>query len=217
MRILPTKEELISFEDDISNCFKNKQIRAPIHLSYNNENQLISIFEEIKDNDWVLCSWRSHYHCLLKGVPKELVKKEILEGRSISLCFKDHKVLSSAIVGGNISIALGIALDIKRKQQKDKVYCFVGDMTSLTGIFNEAVEYAFNFKLPIIFVIENNELSVCTNTLKTWGYVKHPREADDFWTKHRNYIQKHYNVWYYKYDLHSKYPHAGIGGTRIQF
>ena len=85
MKTLPTKQELIDFEEDIANCFRNKQIKAPIHLEYDNETQLIEIFKDIKEEDWVFCSWRSHLKNLLKGVPKERLKKDILEGRSISL------------------------------------------------------------------------------------------------------------------------------------
>ena len=78
------KDDLIQFEDEIAKLFNAGKIRAPIHLYHGNENQLIKVFKKIKKNDWVFCSWRSHYQCLLKGVPKNDIKKEILEGRSIS-------------------------------------------------------------------------------------------------------------------------------------
>ena len=61
---------------------------------------------------------------------------------------------------------------IKRKKLKEKVYCFVGDMTSETGIMHEAYKFSKNKKLPIHFVIEDNNLSVCTDTRKTWGTKK---------------------------------------------
>ena len=77
------KDDLIQFEDEIAKLFNAGKIRAPIHLYHGNENQLIKVFKKIKKNDWVFCSWRSHYQCLLKGVPKNDIKKEILEGRSI--------------------------------------------------------------------------------------------------------------------------------------
>jgi pyruvate dehydrogenase E1 component alpha subunit len=133
MRKLLTGEELIAFEDDIAECFNSGIIKAPVHLSNGNEEQLINIFDRINEDDWVLCSWRSHYQCLLKGVPREQLKKDILEGRSISLCYADYRVLSSGIVGGVLPIAVGIALGIKRAKGKNKVWCFMGDMTSETG------------------------------------------------------------------------------------
>ena len=131
-----SKEELIEFENEIARCFDDAQIRAPVHLYNGNEEQIIEIFQKhnIGPEDWVLCSWRSHYQCLLKGVPKDKLKEAILEGRSISLCFKEYKVVSSGIVTGVLPIAVGIAINLKRKNSKNRVFCFMGDMTSETGI-----------------------------------------------------------------------------------
>ena len=111
------KKQLIAFENDIAETFNKGKIRAPIHLYSGNENFLIKFFKKnIKKNDWVFCSWRSHYQCLLKGVPTKTLKKEIIEGKSISLCFMKHKIYSSAIVGGILPISLGMALSFKRKK-----------------------------------------------------------------------------------------------------
>ena len=197
------KKDLINFENDIAHAFNSGKIRAPIHLYSNNEDFLIKFFKKIKKNDWVFCSWRSHYQCLLKGVPAEILKNEILDGKSISLCFPEYKIYSSAIVGGSIPIAVGIALSIKRNKQKEKVYCFMGDMTSETGIAHECIKYSKNHKLPIHFIIEDNKKSVCTDTRKAWSTKK---------LSYQNRSDKY--VTYYKYKL--KYPHAGVG-KRVQF
>ena len=166
------KDDLIQFENEIAKLFNAGKIRAPIHLYHGNENQLIKVFKKIKKNDWVFCSWRSHYQCLLKGVPKNDIKKEILEGRSISLCFPNYNIYSSAIVGGSIPIAVGTAMSLKRRKSKNKVYCFMGEMTSETGIVHECVKYSRNYKLPIHFIVEDNEKSVCTDTRKAWNQKK---------------------------------------------
>ena len=93
---------------------------------------------------------------------------------------------------------------IKRKKLKEKVYCFVGDMTSETGIMYEAYKFSKNKKLPIHFVIEDNNLSVCTDTRKTWGTKKLYFEK----------LKKNKYFTYYKYK--SNYPHAGAG-KRVEF
>ena len=200
------KEDLIEFENEIAECFNTAKIKAPVHRYNGNEEQMISVFREQKINkdDWVLCSWRSHYQCLLKGVPRDVLKSAILEGRSISLSFNDYRVLCSGIVTGQLSVAVGIALDIKRRRGKNKVYCFMGDMTSETGAAHECIKYARNHELPIHFIIEDNGKSVCTNTRKTWGTKKLTYED----------VNDEY-ITYYKYSL-DKYPHAGAG-TRVQF
>ena len=115
------KEKLIKFEEQIAEIFNAGKIKAPIHLYHGNEDEIIKIFKKIKKDDWVFCSWRSHYQCLLKGVPKEDIKNEILNGKSISLCFPKYNIYSSAIVGGSIPIAVGTALSLKRNGMKNKM------------------------------------------------------------------------------------------------
>ena len=68
----------------------------------------------------------------------------ILKGRSISLCFPKQRIFSSAMVGGVLPISVGIALSIKKKKEKNFVYCFMGDMTSETGIAHESIKYCMN-------------------------------------------------------------------------
>ena len=189
--------ELIAFETDIADLFNKGDIRSPVHLSGGNEEQLIAYFEEnFKEGDWIATAWRSHYHCLLAGVPPEKLKKAILAGRSITLCFPEHQVISSAIVGGILPIATGIALCIKRSEDPvlSKVHCFVGDMTARTGAFWENIQYAHGHNLPIRYIIEDNRKSVGTPTAEVWG---------------RDLIPRNDHVTYYQYDL--KYPHAGAG------
>ena len=197
------KKELINFENGIAKCFNDGKIRAPVHLYSGNEDFLINFFKKIKKDDWVFCTWRSHYQCLLKGVPPKLLKREILAGKSISLCFSKYKIYSSAIAGGTLPIAVGMALSLKRKKSKNKVFCFIGEMTSETGIAHENIKYSVNKKLPIHFVIEDNKKSVCTDTRKTWSQKKLTFEK----------ISNKY-ITFYKYKL--KYPHAGAG-KRVQF
>ena len=107
------------------------------------------------------------------------------------------------MVGGTLPIALGLATSLKRKKTKNKVYCFIGDMTSETGIAHECIKYSRNKNLPIHFIVEDNRKSVCTDTRKAWSTNKLTFE---------NVSDKY--VTYYKYKL--KYPHAGAG-KRVEF
>ena len=198
------KKDLINFEEEIADLFNKGKIRAPVHLYQGNEDKIIDFFKRVKKNDWIFCSWRSHYQCLLKGVPKNEVKKEILAGRSISLCFPEQKIYSSALVGGSVPIAVGTALSLKLRHEKTTmVYCFMGEMTSETGIVHECIKYSRNLNLPIHFIIEDNQKSVCTNTRNTWKQNKLSYEG-----KNDKFIT------FYSYK--SKWPHAGAG-KRIQF
>jgi pyruvate dehydrogenase E1 component alpha subunit len=197
------KQKLIAFENKIADLFNKAKIKAPIHLYSNNEERMIKIFKKIKKNDWVFCSWRSHYQCLLKGVSEKILTKEIIAGKSISLCFPKHKIYSSAIVGGVIPIATGLAFSNKIQKIKSKVFCFVGEMTAETGIMHECLKFSKNNNLPIHFIVEDNSKSVCTDTRKAWSMKKLSFEG-----------KKDKFITYYKYSL--KYPHAGAG-RRVQF
>lgn len=188
------KKDLINFELDIKKIYEAGKIKAPIHLSGNNEDSLINIFKKIKKNDWVFSTWRNHYHALLKGIPIDWLKKEIIAGRSMGINNIKYKFYSSAIVAGTIPIALGVAKALKLKKKNQKVWVFIGDMTFETGIFHECYKYAKNHKLPLKFVVEDNNLSTNTPTNKVW--VKKSKIPKD--------------VIYYKYKR--KYPHHGTGG-----
>ena len=198
-----TCEELIKFETEIADLFNAARIKAPVHLYSNNEAEMIEIFRDVRPEDWVCCSWRSHYQCLLKGVPPEQVRAEILAGRSISLCFPEYRVISSAIVGGIVPIAVGIALGLKRRGEPGRVHCFMGEMTAESGIAYESMKYSRNHQLPLRFIVEDNGKSVCTDTREVWAQpvLTHEQTTDP-------------RVVYYRYQ--TKYPHAGAG-VRVQF
>jgi TPP-dependent pyruvate/acetoin dehydrogenase alpha subunit len=194
-----TKESLIEFEKDIAEEFNKGNIRAPIHLSGGNEDYLIRYFKEsFQPGDWVFTTWRSHYHCLLAGVPPKEVRAAIIAGRSITLCFPVYRVVSSAIVGGHLPISLGVALAIKRSGDiMTKVHAFCGDMAARTGIYREVSEYAYHHQLPLRIITEDNSKSVCTNTYEVWG------GSSKFMLEERYY-----------YDL--PWPHSGAG-KRVNF
>lgn len=194
-------KDLIEFENEIAQIFNEAKIKAPIHLHGNNEDQLLKIFESINSDDWIFSSWRSHYHCLLKGVPPDQLKKDIIDGKSMTLLYPEHNIYTSAIVGGVIPIALGTAVSLKKEKKKGMVYLFIGEMTSETGVAHEAHKYAVSYDLPLKFIIEINHKSVCTDTLKTWNMSKYSLVGKK-------------NVIHYEYDL--PWPHAG-SGVRVQF
>ena len=191
--IQQTTESLIDFENLIVKHWEAGKIRGPIHLSNGNEEQLIEIFKKVSANDWVFSTWRSHYHALLHGISPTWITNEILDGKSITLCNIDEKFYSSAIVGGTLSIALGVAMGIKAKGSDEKVWCFIGDMSFESGIFYEVHKYARNFDLPLYFIVEDNDVSTYTPTETTWNKKKDIPS----------------DVIHYKYK--SKYPHYGSG------
>ena len=187
------KQELIDFELKVQKAYEDGKIKAPVHLSGNNEDQLIDIFKDVHEDDWVFSSWRNHYHALLHGFDPQELFDLILEGRSMGINSQKDKFYSSSIVGGSLPIALGMAQSIKLKKQSNKVWCFIGDMTFETGTFHECYKYSRNFNLPLEFVVEDNNMSTNTPTEETWN-IKSAIPAD---------------VHYYKSER--TFPHHGTG------
>jgi pyruvate dehydrogenase E1 component alpha subunit len=188
-----TEEKLIAFEQEIVDIWEAGKITGPVHLSNGNEAQLIEIFKRIKETDWVFSTWRSHYHWVLKGLSADYGTELIKQGKSITLCDTDGKFYSSAIVGGTLPIALGVASALKKDGSDEKVWVFVGDMSFESGIFYEVHKYARNFDLPLYFVVEDNGVSTYTPTESTWN-TKRDIPSD---------------VIHYNYE--SKFPHYGTG------
>jgi TPP-dependent pyruvate/acetoin dehydrogenase alpha subunit len=192
-----TTQDLRNFELEIFDLFKNKKIFSPIHLRGGNEECLIDIFKNINKEDYCFLTWASHLECLLKGVPKEEVKNAILKNKSICLSFKEYNIISSAIVGGNGPIAVGVAMGIKQKGEKSHVWCFMGDMSFYTGTSQECIRYAEVHDLPITFVIADNKVSVTTPTREIWG-----NDIEKITKESKKCI---------RYEYTNVFPHAGIG------
>ena len=104
---------------------------------------------------------------------------EILAGRSMMLHFPEYRFMTSAIVGGMLPIACGLAFG------GQKVWVFVGDMCRSTGAWSDAWNFASANSLPMVFVEEDNGLSTNTPTMKAWGTPNHnaPRGVKYHYTR----------------------------------
>ena len=86
-----TVKDLIDFEEDIKTVYEAGDIKAPVHLSGGNEENLIDIFQYVHPDDWVFSSWRNHYHALLHGLNPNLIKRFIFDGKSVSISSRKPK------------------------------------------------------------------------------------------------------------------------------
>lgn len=187
-----TKQDLIQFEQEIVDLYKDHKLPFLFHLSGGNEDQLLNIFKDIKEGDYVISNHRNHYHALLAGIPAEEVKERILNGRSMFIFDRKRNFFTSAIIGGTPAIAAGIALALKRKGSSQKVWCFVGDGCEDSGHLFEAARYVDGFDLPCKFIVEDNNRSVESPKTIRWGKNIAPVFPDC--------VQR------YHYDI--TYPHA---------
>jgi pyruvate dehydrogenase E1 component alpha subunit len=168
------KQDLINFENRIVELYKDCRLPFLFHLSGGNEDQLIDIFKDIKEGDYVLSSHRNHYHALLHGIPPKELEQKIIDGKSMFVYDRKRNFFTSAIIGGTPAIAAGIALALKKKKSSQKVWCFVGDGTEDNGHLFEAARYVSGFDLPCTFIVEDNNRSVCTTKEERWGKSGYP-------------------------------------------
>ena len=120
----------------------------------------------MEPGDLSFCTYRGHAHTLARGVPMEKVLGELMQrdnglmrgkGGSMHLTSAEHGVMGSyAIIGAHLPIACGAAWRAQYLGQKDVSVCFFGDGTTNIGAFHEALNFAAIWKLPVIFVCENN-------------------------------------------------------------
>jgi len=196
------KQQLIDFEGRMAKRFDDGEIPYLVHFSGGNEDQLLRIFREIRQEDYVFSSHRSHYHYLLAGGSPSRLENLIINGKSMFVFDRKLNFYASSIVSATPSIAAGVALALKKKNSDKNVYCFIGDGAEDEGHFYEAVRYVDGWKLPCIFIIEDNDRSVSASVEERHG------------TSYR--IQWPSCVERYHYT--PTYPHGGNGSGRwIQF
>ncbi len=200
MDIKVSKEELISFERRIADRYDNGEIPYLTHLSGGNEDQLIEIFKEIEEGDYIFSTHRSHYHYLLCGGSKDDLEKKILDGKSMFVFNRKLNFFSLSIVAAAPSIAAGVAWALKRQGSKQRVWCFIGDGAEDEGHFYEAVRFADGWNLPCTFIIEDNNRSVSAT-------CKDRRGTDKIFDwKYFNCVRR--------YCYTPTYPHGGSGTNK---
>ncbi len=146
--------------------FLQNLVKGTSHLSLGQEAVAAGFAVAMKPGDLSFCTYRGHAHTLARGVPVEQVLGELMQrdnglmrgkGGSMHLTSVPHGVMGSyAIIGAHLPIACGAAWRAQYKGDKDVSVCFFGDGTTNIGAFHEALNFAAVWKLPVIFVCENN-------------------------------------------------------------
>jgi TPP-dependent pyruvate/acetoin dehydrogenase alpha subunit len=146
--------------------FLQNLVKGTSHLSLGQEAVAAGFATAMQPGDLSFCTYRGHAHTLARGVPVEKVLGELMQrdnglmrgkGGSMHLTSAEHGVMGSyAIIGAHLPIACGAAWRAQYKGAKDVSVCFFGDGTTNIGAFHEALNFAVVWKLPVIFVCENN-------------------------------------------------------------
>jgi TPP-dependent pyruvate/acetoin dehydrogenase alpha subunit len=158
--------EIRETEQRAYDLFLQNLVKGTSHLSLGQEAVATGFAAAMRQGDLSFCTYRGHAHTLARGVPIAKVLGELMQrdiglmrgkGGSMHLTSTDHGVMGSyAIIGAHLPIACGAAWRAQYKGAKDVSVCFFGDGTTNIGAFHEALNFAVVWKLPVVFVCENN-------------------------------------------------------------
>ena len=158
--------EIREAEQRAFDLFLQNLVKGTSHLSLGQEAVAAGFAAAMRPGDLSFCTYRGHAHTLARGVPIVNVLGELMQrdiglmrgkGGSMHLTSVEHGVMGSyAIIGAHLPIACGAAWRAQYKGQKDVSVCFFGDGTTNIGAFHEALNFAAVWKLPVVFVCENN-------------------------------------------------------------
>src|ERR1700690_3440861 len=166
LRMYRMQLEIREAEQRAFDLFLQNFVKGTSHLSLGQEAIAAGFATAMRPEDLSFCTYRGHAHTLARGVSVEKVLGELRQrdnglmrgkGGSMPLPSVDHGVMGSyAIIGAPLPIACGAALRAQYKGQDDVSVCFFGDGTTNIGAFHEALNFAAVWKLPVVFVCENN-------------------------------------------------------------
>ena len=179
-------------EERIVEIYPSDLIQSPLHLSIGQESLAVGVCSNLKNEDQLFTTYRSHAYYLAKGGDLKAFMAELMgrktgccQGKGGSMHLADSSVNfmgTSAIVASTLPHAVGAAYANLIHKKSNIVICVIGDGAADAGIYHESLNFASLHNLPIIFVIEDNDLAVHTtkkerqsfdleNHAKTYGFL----------------------------------------------
>jgi len=160
------------FEEKAIELFEHNLIRGNVHPCIGQEAVSVGVCSSLRRDDYMLNTHRGHGNCIAKGADLKSMMAELL-GKATGYCkgkggsmhiadFEGGNLGANGIVGGGIPIAVGAGISIQNRGTDQVVACFFGDGATNQGTFHESLNLAALWKLPVIFVCENNLYALST-------------------------------------------------------
>ena len=170
IKIYKTMNLIRKFEERALYLFENNFLRGSLHLCIGQEAIPSTVCSLLRDEDYITSTHRGHGHCIAKGAKPDLAMAELMgkatgycKGKGGSMHIADltkGNLGANAIVGAGIPIAAGAALAAQLRGSDQVSVSFFGDGASNQGIFHEGINLASVWKLPVIFICENNGFGI---------------------------------------------------------
>ena len=183
LRLYQLMVELRDFEQRAYELFLENLVRGTSHLALGQEAISAGYAVAMRADDYTFCTYRGHGHTLARGASMAAAMAELLgrgngmlhgKGGSMHLTDVKHGAMGSyAIVGAHLPIAAGAAWSAQVRKSGQVAVCFFGDGTTNIGAFHEALNLAVVWKLPVVFVCENNQYMEYT-PIRSVTAVEHP-------------------------------------------
>jgi TPP-dependent pyruvate/acetoin dehydrogenase alpha subunit len=165
------------FEEQVNDLYTSAKMPGLAHLYIGEEAVAVGVCSALRDDDYITSTHRGHGHCLAKGASVDRMFAELLgkeagycRGKGGSMHIADQEkgnLGANAIVAGSVGIATGAALSAKKRGTDQVAVCFFGEGALGQGIVYECMNMAALWKLPVIFVCENNLYNEYTHYLET--------------------------------------------------
>ncbi|MBC7251150.1 MAG: pyruvate dehydrogenase (acetyl-transferring) E1 component subunit alpha [Anaerolineae bacterium] len=167
-----------AFEEKAEQLYAMGKIHGTMHLSIGMEASAVGSIAALRPDDLILSTHRGHGHCIAKGADLRLMMAEFMgketgycRGRGGSMHIADVEggnLGANGVVGGGIPIAVGVGLSLKMQKRDQIILCFFGDGAANLGPFHEALNMAAIWKLPVVFVCENNQYAMSFSVKKAF-------------------------------------------------
>ncbi|UCF21696.1 MAG: pyruvate dehydrogenase (acetyl-transferring) E1 component subunit alpha [Gemmatimonadota bacterium] len=162
------------FEEKSAEMYQIGEIGGFCHLYMGQEAVAVGAISALRKSDYVITAYRDHVHALVCGMDPKSIMAELFgrsgggsrgKGGSMHLFDPANNFLGGhAIVGGHLPIAVGVGYAIRYRESDAVCLCFLGDSVANIGAFNESLNMAALFQLPVVFIIENNRYGMGTAT-----------------------------------------------------
>ncbi|MEA2021798.1 MAG: thiamine pyrophosphate-dependent dehydrogenase E1 component subunit alpha, partial [Candidatus Caldatribacteriota bacterium] len=177
LNLYKTIVKIRNFELMAEKLFLEGELLGFIHLYIGEESIATGVIANLRKDDFITSTHRGHGHMIAKGADVNRMMAE-LYGRTTGYCkgkggsmhiadFSIGVLGANGVVGGGLPIAVGAGFGIKMKKTDQVVVAFFGDGASNTGAFHESLNFASVYKLPVIFVVENNKYASTVRTRDT--------------------------------------------------
>src|SRR3954452_11966009 len=178
------------FEERAGEMYAKAKVGGFLHLAIGEEATIVGACRAMRDEDYLISTYRSHGHALARGADPDRVMAELFgredgvshgRGGSMHMFDLDNRFMGGyGIVGGNLPLAAGMALASDYQGLDEVTVCVFGDGASNQGTFGETLNLAALWKLPVVFMVTNNQLGMGTALERHTAQTDLPRRGDGF-------------------------------------